>query len=179
LGCLHYQETLMGIQEEMFRRWVRDHRGILMKVTRAYAWTPQDQEDLSQEILLQWWRSIPGFRRDASESTWVYRVALNTAMTWRRQSRDGKGVGQTVPESLPCPKPPPDDAAADHELLDWLYSEIATWPLLDRSLMLLYLDGVSYRDAAEILGISETNVGVKLNRIKKRLVEKGKESDGH
>jgi len=166
-------------QEETFRRWLKEHRGILVKVSRAYAGGGHDREDLSQEILLQWWRSIPSFRQDARESTWVYRVAINTAMTWRRDSRNGR-KSEALKEDLPCPRPLPDDSAADNELIEWLYSEMAVLPKADRSLLLLYLDGISYRDMAEILGISETNVGVKLNRLKKQLADRGKESDhGH
>ncbi len=103
-------------------------------------------------------------------------VALNTAMTWRRKLRSHKG-GQQLPEDVPCPRPLPDDRASHQELVEWLYSEIARWPKVDRSLFLLYLDRVSYREMSEILGISESNVGVKLNRLKKRLAERRKGAD--
>ena len=169
----------MAERENTLRRWIREHRGIVVKVTRAYAWSHEDREDLSQEILLQVWRSMPSFRGNAAESTWIYRVALNTAMTWRRDAPLRKNEEQ-LQETAQCLRKLPDNAAEDQELVDWLYAEIAQWPKVDRSLVLLYLDGVSYRDMAEILGISESNVGVKLNRLKKRLAESGKgANDGH
>ena len=161
----------MHEREQVFRRWVRDHPGIVVKVTRAYAWSPEDRDDLSQEILLQLWRSTRSFRGESREPTWIYRVALNTAMTWRRK-RPAAGDGQEYADDAPCPRTLPDASAADRERVDWLYGEIAQLPKVDRSVVLLYLDGVSYRDAAEILGISESNVGAKLNRIKKRLTER-------
>lgn len=163
----------MSGKEDTFKRWIKDYRGIVFKVTRAYAWSPQDREDLSQEVFLQLWRSVPSFQGHAAESTWVYKVALNTAMTWRRDSH-AKGVSGAPPDDTPCPKPLPDDAASAQELVEWLYKELALMSKVDRSIALLYLDGFSYRSMAEVMGISESNVGVKLNRIKNRLAERVK-----
>jgi RNA polymerase sigma-70 factor (ECF subfamily) len=161
----------MREREDTFRRWFQEHRGIVFKVTRAYAWTAEDREDLSQEIFCQLWRSIPLYRGESRESVWIYRVSLNTAMTWRRKAPAASDTPEPF-ESLPCPKPEPDAAASHRELLDWLYAEIAQLPKVDRSLIVLYLDGFSYTEMAQILGISESNVGVKLNRLKKRLGER-------
>lgn len=163
----------MAGAEETYRRWVREHRGIVWKISRTHAHSREDREDLSQEILLQLWRSVASFRGESAESTWVYKVALNTAMTWRRGERSN-GRGNLPQEEPACPKPLPDDAAAEHELVEWLYGELATWSRVDRSLMLLYLDDLSYRSMSEILGISESNVGVKLTRLKRRLSERMK-----
>ena len=80
-------------QQRVFDGWLRNHQGLFFKVVRAYAFTPQDQEDLFQEIAAQVWRSIPGFRGDAAATTWIYRVALNAAIAWtqkERRHRDGK-----------------------------------------------------------------------------------------
>src|SRR5512133_1662340 len=71
-------------QQEMFRSWLEKHGGLVMRVARSYGATEEDREDLSQEILIQLWRSLPRFEGRAAESTWVYRVALNTALAWRR-----------------------------------------------------------------------------------------------
>ena len=74
-------------QERIFDQWLSTHQGLLYKVVRAYAFTPQDQEDLSQEIATKVWRSIPSFHGDAAVTTWIYRVALNTAITWSQVER--------------------------------------------------------------------------------------------
>ena len=162
-------------QREIFDQWLDEHKGILFKIVYAFAFTPADQEDLFQEISLQLWQSIPGYRRQAKESTWIYRVALYAGTVWARQekkrppTRPLMEVGQTLTK-----KAHPRD-----ERLDWLYAQIAELEPIDRSLCLLLLDGFSYGEMAAILGISESNVGVKIHRIKKHLVRKSQESDYH
>ena len=71
-------------QETLFRRWLADHAGLMWKVVRAFAATPEDQQDLLQEVALKLWMSLPSFRGEAAESTWIYRVAFNTALAWKR-----------------------------------------------------------------------------------------------
>src|SRR5271169_1973998 len=71
-------------QEAIFRRWLEQHIGLMLKVVRGCAASPQDQDDLFQDVLLQIWSSIPAFRGEAKETTWIYRVAFNTALAWRR-----------------------------------------------------------------------------------------------
>ncbi len=153
-------------QAERFDRWLREHQGLLFKVVRAYAATPPDQEDLFQEIAVQLWNSIPGFRQDSAETTWIYRVALYTALAWSRKEkkhRDKKEPLEGVEHTLLAPSQARDGR------LDWLYEQIRGLNEVDRSLTLLMLDGFSYREIAATLGISESNVGVKINRIKKIL----------
>jgi RNA polymerase sigma-70 factor (ECF subfamily) len=156
-----------GRQEELCRQWVEDHAGILHKVSRSFTDNPADREDLMQEILMQLWRSVPRFQGEAKVSVWVYRVAFNTAVIWRRgrkrRVKRETGLFRYVAGSA---------ASADQgnpELIERLYEAIHALPLVDASTVLLSLDGVSYRDMAEILGISENQVGVKLNRAKKKL----------
>src|ERR1019366_10666678 len=74
-------------QETIFRRWLNEHLGLMLKVVRGCATAPQDQDDLFQDVLLQLWSSIPAFRGEAKETTWIYRVAFNTALAWRRVER--------------------------------------------------------------------------------------------
>ena len=76
-------------QETIFRRWLDAHLGLILKIVRGYAATPQDQDDLFQDVLLQVWSSIPAFRGEAKETTWIYRVAFNTSLAWHRGERDG------------------------------------------------------------------------------------------
>lgn len=160
--------------QRTFDEWMAAHQGLLFKVVRAYAFTPHDREDLFQEIATQVWRSIPSFRGESAVTTWMYRVALNSALAWTRERKKHPeasaldGIEHTLQESLEAKNP----------RLEWLYEQIAKLNEVDRSLTLLLLDGYSYRNIAEMLGISESNVGVKLNRIKVRLLEKmSQESD--
>lgn len=163
-------------QERIFDDWLGRHRGLLFKVVRAYAMTRQDQDDLFQEIATQVWNSIPRFRAESAVTTWLYRVALNTALAWTRKERSHRHRTQALDGSeriLAETSHKPD------RRLDWLYEQIAQFDHVDRSLTLLLLDGLSYREIAETLGITENNVGVKINRIKTRLIERAKKEDPH
>jgi len=158
-------------QAEQFTAWVRKHGGAVLKVARAYARTTEDRQDLVQEILLQVWRSLPKFRSESTVPTWCYRVALNTALTWRRtKRRRTPGLASLIDlESLSEDGPDGSDQAADRELMEQLYAAISSLPVTDAALVLLSLEGLSYQQMAEIVGISESNVGVKLHRAKEAL----------
>jgi len=145
---------------------------VLFKVLRSYAFTPQDQEDLFQEVVIQVWRSVPNYKGDSAVTTWLYRVALYSAIAWSRQEkkhRDGKQTLDGVEHVLTVKVD-----VQDHRL-DWLYAQIRQLDEIDRSVMLLFLDGFRYKEMARILGISESHVGVKINRIKKYLMDQLKE----
>ena len=162
-------------QQRVFEGWLRDHQRLLFKVVRAYAFTPQDQEDLFQEIAAQVWRSIPGFRGDAAVTTWIYRVALNAAIAWtqkERRHRAGKQELEGVEPAMLQASPAPDPR------VEWLYEQIRQLNEIDRSLTLLLLDGFSYKEMAAMLGITENYVGVKINRIKAHLTGKSREEVG-
>ena len=158
-------------QECLFKSWLSDHGGAVLKVARAYTLTTEDCQDLAQEILLQVWRSLPQFRGRASASTWIYRVALNTALGWHRKERRRQARQQSVltVEHLSAAGSDSGQQAERRELVERLYAAIRQLPRTDAALVLLYLEDLSYRDMAEVLGISESNVGVKLNRAKKAL----------
>jgi RNA polymerase sigma-70 factor (ECF subfamily) len=159
-------------QQRVFEEWLGSHRGLFFKVVRAYAFTPEDQEDLFQEITTQVWRSIPGFRGDAAVTTWIYRVALNAAIAWtqkERRHRAGKqGLDGVEPAILQA-------SQSVDPRVEWLYAEIRQLNEIDRSLTLLVLDGFSYKEMAAMLGITENYVGVKVSRIKAHLASKSRE----
>lgn len=143
------------------------------KVARAFA-TGADQHDLYHEMLVALWQSVPAWRGDSKPSTFVYRVAHNYALSWTRTRRNyRRAVEQFGRESTSTADRGGDNGR--EELLDRLYAAIRELPELDRSLVLLSLDGLPYRDMADVLGISETNVGVRLNRARKQLTENLKE----
>ncbi|WP_337176091.1 RNA polymerase sigma factor [Paludisphaera sp.] len=155
--------------DKLFREWLVGHRGTVLKVARAYTLTTEDGQDLAQDILLQVWRSLPGFRGEANATTWCYRVALNTALGWHRKERRRRTRQRPLPDNLPAPEEHPTD------LVDRLYAAIQRLPGADAALVLLHLDGLSYRQMADVLGVSEGNVGVKLTRARKALGELMKE----
>jgi RNA polymerase sigma-70 factor (ECF subfamily) len=154
-------------QKTIFDSWLSAYKGAVFKVVRAYAFTRHDQEDLFQEIATQVWISVPSFKGNSAPSTWIYRVALNTAISWsRKELRRHDKINEALDG---------DEAALrlnDSEIdprLNWLYEQIAKLNELDRSLTLLLLDGFSYKEMADALGMSETNVGVRIHRIKSYL----------
>ena len=159
-------------QEALFRRWLDEHLGLMLKVVRACTITPEDRDDLFQEILLQLWSSIPAFRGDAKETTWIYRVAFNTALVWRRGEKRRRLKHETLLRISPPDIPPgPVQESGDEQIVELLYAAIRQLPKADASLALMHLDGLSYREMSEVLGISENYVGVKLNRIRAQLGE--------
>ncbi len=160
-------------QESIFRRWLADHTGLMWKVVRAFAAGPEDQEDLLQEIALQLWMSLPAFRGEARETTWIYRVAFNTALVWKRYEKRRRDNHERFIERNGAPEVLAGNTAParDEEMVRRLYDAIRQLPKLDASLALMHLDGLSYREMCEVLGITENNVGVKLYRIRKQLAE--------
>jgi len=163
--------------ESSFRDWLTDHSGAVLKVARAYTVTVDDCQDLAQEILLQVWRSLPQFEGRSRPSTWFYRVALNTALGWHRKERRRQTHHRAMVEIQDIPVDGLDGAqqACQREIVERLYAAIRQLPRANAALVLLYLDDFSYHDMADVLGISESNVGVKLNRAKQALSELMKE----
>ena len=153
-------------RERTFLQWQEEHRGILYKVARSFAASQGDQEDLLQEILVQLWQSLDQFNGQSKPSTWIYRVSLNTALSWQRGERRRRFRVEKLVELngyWQARKGPED------ERLTFLYEAIHKLSPQDRYLVLLYLDDLQYSEIAEIIGISESNVGVRINRAKKKL----------
>jgi RNA polymerase sigma-70 factor (ECF subfamily) len=161
----------------LFKSWLDEHRGAVLKVARAYTFTNEDCQDLAQEILLQVWRSLPQFHGRAAAATWAYRVALNTSLGWQRKQRHRQSRSESIlqVDELAGASADSAHAASQRETVERLYAAIRQLPKTDAALVLLYLDDMNYREMAEVLGISESNVGVKLNRAKKALAELMKE----
>ena len=157
-------------QKQLFEKWLKEHKGLFFKFVRAYAFTSDDQDDLFQEIAIQVWNSIPNFRGDSAITTWLYRVTINTAIAWTRKERKHQEGKQSLNGMDYLLK----ETKAKDTRLDWLYEQIARLNEIDRTLTLHLLDGFSYKDMSNMLGISESNVGVKINRIKQNLIKKSK-----
>lgn len=165
-------------QKSQFMNWLAEHGSSVIKVARAYTLTSEDCQDLAQEILLQAWRSLAKFEGKASAATWFYRVALHTAMNWHRKDRPRRSRQQPLLEvqALATQTENSAEQLQHRETVEQLYQAIHQLPQSDAALVLLYLDELSYQEMAEVLGITESNVGVKLNRAKKALGELMKES---
>lgn len=154
-------------REAMFRQWMREHLTLLHRIARGFA-PPADQPDLLQELMLAVWRAMPAFRGDSQPVTFIYRVAHNRALTWQgsqggRARRDAEAAAEAMRRSVLSADP--DEV----RMLDRLYAAIRQLPTLDRSILLLSLDGVPYRDIGQMHDLSESNVGVRLTRAKARL----------
>jgi RNA polymerase sigma-70 factor (ECF subfamily) len=154
-------------QQTTFDAWLRDYAGILHHVANGFA-TGADRHDLMQELMLSLWRAAPAYRAESLPSTFIYRVTHNAALSWKRAERGYRRRLDTFQDLQP---EPPDHPGADAPVdrLELLYTAIRRLEPLDRSLVLLQLDGVSYAQIADIHGITESNVGVRLNRIKQKL----------
>lgn len=165
--------SLTPAHEAQFKAWLEEHRGIVVKVARSFARNATDITELEQELLLQLWISVPAYAGQAKPSTWVYRVCLNTALTWRRGTtrREQRLEPGADPGQLAAHSPSPADHAGECELLEKLYAAIHALPDFDRALILLSLDGLAYREIAEVTGLTENHVGVALTRARKRLAE--------
>ncbi len=162
-----------GEVDQEFLELVNRYQPVIHKVCWMYAHSPEDRQDLFQDILFHLWRSYPAFQGRSNFSTWMYRIALNTAITaFRRETRKPEHVeldAEAIPMSAPA------SAAGGAEQGEILYRLIRKLSRLDRALVMLYLEDLSYREMSEVLGLSEGNIAVKLNRIRTRLKELAKE----
>jgi RNA polymerase sigma-70 factor (ECF subfamily) len=152
--------------QEMFQDRVEQHKKILYKVCNAYCRDRDSREDLAQEIMFQLWRSFGKFDGRCQFATWMYRIALNVAISFFRsestRTRHVFSDEQRLLEAVVEPERQPEEVRL-------LYVFIAELDPLSRALILLYLDGNHYQEIAEILGISETNVATKISRLKSKM----------
>lgn len=152
-----------------FNSLLRQHRGIVLKVAASYCRDRDDRDELAQEIAAQLWRAFPRYDPGRRFSTWMYRIALNVAISdLRGRSRlPGEPIAlDAVVDRIADPLAHDPDR---EQQVQALYAFIARQPPLERALLLLYLDQHSYREIGEVLGISETNVATKLSRLKTRI----------
>lgn len=143
--------------------------GIILKISKAYTNTAQDREDLVNDIAYEIWKAFPNFKGKSKVSTWIYRIALNTAMNYQKKNRRKKdflqdAIGFYIDE-------PPNDIDSNPQV-ELLYDWIAELDEFCKAIILLYLDGYKHIEIAEITGISKTNVGTRILRIKEQLKSK-------
>ena len=163
--------------QDRFVALIEEHRKILFKIAGSYAQNATDREDLIQEMVLQMWRSFESYEETRRFSTWMYRVALNVAISFYRQQTRRSRV--LVNDQMAIELALASGGHETQEELATLRGLIESLHEFDRALVILYLDGNSHAEIATVLGISESNVGTKLNRIKQQLRDQyaGKEKD--
>lgn len=150
--------------ESRFLEVHREHAGVIMRTALAFTQNAADRADLCQEILFSLWQALPRFQGRAKISTYVYRVAHSCAMNWKRsRQRYTRKLDLYADEPLSGTA---SEASGNDPRIAWLYSRIHELPEVDRSVILLSLDRLGYTEIAEITGLSESNVGVRLHRIK-------------
>lgn len=157
--------------QHRFQTLLEQHRKIVFKVANTYCRHGEDRRDVAQEICAQLWRAFPGYDEKRAFSTWMYRIALNVAISFVRSNGQRERHASELDESIDIAI---DDSTRIHETdenVRALQLFIEQQDPLHRALLLLYLEERSYRDIAEILGISETNVATKINRLKQRIRE--------
>lgn len=153
-------------KEEVFTELIQEHQALLYKVTSIYTENKEDQEDLFQEVVYQLWKYFDSFRNDSKITTWMYRVAMNTSITFIKKKK-------RRPDSIPIAdvflkQSDTNDDAYD-ERLKLLYQHLKHLNTLEKGLIFLLLEGKSYNEIADITGLSASNVGTKISRIKKKL----------
>ena len=154
-----------------FEQQIREHERLLYKVCHIYADHAADRDDLFQEIVIQLWKAYPNFKGKSTFSTWLYRVALNTAITGLRKKKNFI----TTYEPAQLPEHPDDQQAqVTEERLQLMYSAISELNSIDKAIVMLYMEDRSYEEMEDILGMSQGSLRVRMNRIKATLRERTK-----
>ena len=153
--------------KKSFSELIEKHQAIIHKITMVYENACADREDLFQEICLQLWKSYPNFRKEAKLSTWMYRVALNTAISLYRKSK--KKPTTYDYDSVVYKISAEEYDPTEEQQLNLMYSAVRQLGDIDKALVFLYLEDKNYSEIADTLGISEVNARVKMNRIKTKL----------
>jgi RNA polymerase sigma-70 factor (ECF subfamily) len=156
------------VSTERFQQLLAEYGAALQRLTTGYADQREDREDLLQEIRVAIWRALPRFRGDASERTWVYRIAHNVAISASLRRRRRR---ETALEDRGDSAPTPEAAYADDERRGLLIRAVQSLEGLDKQIVLLYLEGLSNAEAAEVAGLSEGALATRLSRLRVRLAE--------
>ena len=150
--------------EKEFVALIHDYQNIIYKICRLYRDNKEDQEDLFQEIVYQLWKSYQGFKGESKVSSWIYRIALNTAIAVYRKSKISVDYYEEFPEHLHLSDE--KNISQNEERLFWALRRLND---SEKAVISLYLEDFNYAEIAAITGLSESNVGVRLNRIKNKL----------
>ena len=157
--------------EHNFLELLNENRNRILKVCRVYSRNPCDQEDLYQEILFQIWRALPGLKQNAYANTWLYRIAINTSISFirKRAARGGRPLQFEHAELTRHIEARQTYDQQQDETLAKLYEAIAQLDAVERAIITLFLEDLSYEQIADVIGVNANNVGVMLHRAKKKL----------
>lgn len=158
----------MKVKEQEFLNRIEKHKGILYKVSKMYMDNPDDQQDLFQEIICQLWKAYDSFKGESQFSTWMYRVAINTAIVFLKKEKRKVDKYEIPGENI---REEDGDAALKESQLEHFYKALQKLDKIDKAIIFYQLEGFSHREISENLGISEVNARVKLNRAKEKLKE--------
>ncbi|KRB59353.1 RNA polymerase subunit sigma-70 [Flavobacterium sp. Root186] len=158
----------MKEREQEFLNRIESHKGILYKVSKMYMDTHDDQQDLFQEIICQLWRSYDSFRNESQFSTWMYRVAVNTAIVFLKKEKRKVDKYEIASENI---KEEEGDSHIKESQIEHFYKAVQKLEKIDKAIIFYQLEGFSHKEIGENLGISEGNARVKLNRAKEKLKE--------
>jgi RNA polymerase sigma factor (sigma-70 family) len=161
--------SAMSENQTDFEALLESHSGIIFKTVNTYCWRAEDRDDLAQEISAQIWRAWPKYDATRPFSTWMYRIALNVAISFVRREARHRRVFAPLEQELHDKGSTPSSDAGLMERMERLRRFIAAEPPFERALLLLYLDGRPQKEIAEILGITPTNVSTKISRLKQRI----------
>jgi len=155
-------------KEQEFLKRIESHKGILYKVSKMYMDNSDDQQDLFQEIVCQLWKSYDSFRNESQFSTWMYRVAINTAIVFLKKEKRKIDKHEIASENI---KDDEGDSHIKESQLDHFYKAVQKLEKIDKAIIFYQLEGFSHKEIGENLGVSEGNARVKLNRAKEKLKE--------
>ncbi len=153
-------------KQQAFTEVIKENQGLIFKITSVYTNSKEDQKDLYQEIIYQLWKSFKTFKGNSKISTWMYRVALNTSITFLKKEKRS-GVQVPIEQILTHKMEQHDTVIEDRIAL--LHTQIKKLNIIEKGIVLLYLEGKSYDNIAEITGFTKTNIGTRLSRIKEKL----------
>ncbi len=152
--------------KDQFLLLITENEGLIFKVCNMYCNNKEDKEDLFQDIVLQLWRAYPTFKGESKVTTWMYRIAINNAITRLRKETKREKFTELDGDAFQVPH---TDNGELEERIAAMYEAIKKLTEIERAITMLYMDDCSYKEISEILGLSETNIGFKLNKIKLRL----------
>lgn len=163
---MYKRQTLQKHEaEKHFEKQLQENELLIHKVCRLYAYSEADRQDLFQEIVIQLWKAFHKFRGQSKFSTWLYRVALNTAITGLRKQKDF--IVSFEPATLP--QPADDTTNAEEEQLNVLHKAIKQLNEVEKAIVMLYMEDKTYEEMEDILGMGQGNLRVKMHRIKEKL----------
>lgn len=171
MDTTHKYDSMKANKKDRFITVLDEHKKIIYKIVNSYCPNRADRKDLEQEIIIQLWKGFDNYNPDYKYSTWMYRIALNTSISFYRKERKWYAKNDFFNENsiFTLAEEANDDEVALDKNIKLLQDYIQNLKELDKALMLLYLDEKSYEEIAEILGITKTNVATKISRVKEKL----------